>query len=193
MNKSVLRTTIAVIICMLAFEYILKLFLPKEFVLVISNPNLIKAGNFINNNFILNFIVSNIMSITTYYLFTCAISHKKILNKKLTIAIILLSIIGNAMNYINYNFVTPFLVCSMIFIGFLSNSEMKDFSIVFIVHTIAQVLSLEIRNLTTYMVSFDILTCFCLGFDAYLWLLLFYVLNCFNIKEKESGVKSNGV
>lgn len=188
MNKSVLRTMLVVIICMLAFEYILKFFVPQEFVLVVSNPNLIKAGNFINNNFVLNFIVSNIMSIATYYLFTCAVSRKKHINLKLTIIIIAISVFGNILPFINYNFTTPFYVCSMIALGYITNSEMKTFSIVFIVHTIAQVLSLEIRNLSTYMVSYDILTCFCLGFDAYLWLILLYVLNCFNIKEKESEV-----
>ena len=50
MKKSVLRTAIVIIVMMLFAEYILKLFIPEEFVLIINNPNLIKVGTYINNN-----------------------------------------------------------------------------------------------------------------------------------------------
>ena len=62
---------------------------------------------------------------------------------------------------------------------------MRDFAIVFIVHTVAQNLSLNIRSLSTYIVSFDVLSGFILTSECYIWMLLFYFLNCFNIKERE--------
>lgn len=185
MNKSVLRTAIVVIICMLAFEYILKFFFPEEFVLVVSSPNLIKIGTYINNHLILNILISSIISFISYYIFTCATSKNKYLNIKVTILIGVLAVLSNITTYINYNFTTPFLVSSMILMSCVAKSDMKTFSIVFIVHTIAQVLSLEIRNLSTYIVSYDIITCTLLGIESYLWMLLFYFLNCFNIKERE--------
>ena len=185
MNKSVLRTMIVVIICMLAFEYILKFFVPKEFVLVISNPNLIKAGNYINERPWLNYIVSSMISFVSYYLFTCATNCKKFLDWKLSLLIVGIVVIGDIVITLDYEFATPYLVSTMILLSYLAGSNMKNFSVVFIVHTIAQILSLKIRNLSTYIVSYDILTCTVLGIESYLWVLLFYFLNSYNIKEKE--------
>lgn len=185
MNKSVLRTMIVIIICMLAFEYILKFFVPKEFVLVISNPNLIKAGDYINSHKWAYYLISSLFSFITYYLFTCACSRKKFLNKVECLIIGIIIIVGHLINLIDYQLSTPYLVSTMIFISAYSHSNMKDFAIVFIVHTIAQNLSLKIRGLSTFMVSFDMLTCTVLGIESYLWLVLFYVLNCYNIKERK--------
>lgn len=185
MNKSVLRTTLVVIVCMLAFEYILKFFVPQEFVLVVSNPNLIRAGQFIEKYPILEHFSRSIMSFITYYLFTCACSKRKYLSFKIVLIMLVLILTSALITEFAYQYSTPFLVCSMIFMAFISGSDMKTFTIVFVTHTLAQNLSLSIRSLTTYIVSFDILSCFMLTFECYLWLLLFYILNCYNIKERE--------
>lgn len=185
MNKSVLRTMIVIIICMLAFEYILKFFVPKEFVLVISNPNLIKFGEFLDSHKLVSYIFGCITSFITYFLYTCACSRKKYLNWKFYILFLLIYIISEILIVVSYELCTPFIICSMIGLAYLSNSNMKDFTIVFIVHNLSQVLSLNIRNITTYLISFDMATLTIMTLECYLWLTLFYFLNCFNIKERE--------
>ena len=185
MNKSVLRTAIVVIICTLLAEYILKFFVPEEFVLVVSNPNLIKAGTFINSHRALYYIVSSFFSYTTYYLFTCACGHTKYLSWKLSVLIVPIIAIAHVITYYIPQCSTQFLVCSMIMLAYLNKSDLKSFMIVFCVHTVAQSLSLEIRGLSLYIVSFDVLSCFMLTIECYLWLLLFYILYSYNIKEKE--------
>lgn len=187
MNKSVLRTMIVIIISMLAFEYILKFFVPKEFVLVISNPNLIKFGKFLSEHLILEHFVRSIFSYVTFYLFTCACSRNKYLSWKLSIFIGVIVVVSVFITLFAYQYATPFLVCIMIFLAMITNSNMKDFAIVFIVHTVAQNLSMNIRNISSYMMSFDQISCFIMTFECYIWLLLFYFLNCYNIKEKEAN------
>lgn len=185
MNKSVLRTAIVIIVMMLFAEYILKLFIPEEFVLIINNPNLIKVGTYINNNLFLYYIVSSFFSYITYYLFTCACGRTKYLNLKLSLSIVPTIIVAHVVAYYVPTMSAQFLVCTMIVFAYLNKSNLKDFMLVFCVHTIAQSLSLEIRNLSFYVVSLDVLTCFMLTLECYLWLILFYVLNSYNIKEKE--------
>ena len=94
MNKSVLRTAIVVIICMLEFEYILKFFFPEEFVLVVSNPNLIKAGAFLSKHLVLEHLVRSIFSYISFYLFTCACSRKKYLDLKLSLVILAIVVLS---------------------------------------------------------------------------------------------------
>lgn len=188
MNKSVLRTTLVVIVCMLAFEYILKFFVPQEFVLVVSNPNLIKFGTFLDTHKIFYYIFCCCTSFITYFLFTCACSKRKYLNWKYYIAFVILYVISQILTEYAYQLLTPFLICSMVGLACISNSDIKTFTIVFITHTIAQNLSLEIRGLTQYIISFNTVTLTMLGLESYIWLLLFYILNCFNIKDKESEV-----
>lgn len=185
MNKSVLRTMLVIIICMLAFEYILKFFVPQEFVLIVSNPNLIKFGTFLDTHKIFYYLFCCGTSFITYFLFTCACSRRKKLNWKYYLAFIILYCISQILTEHAYQLLTPFLVCSMIGLAFISNSNMKDFTIVFIVHTVAQNLSLEIRNIARYVMSFNVITGTLLTSECYLWLLLMYILNCYNIKERE--------
>ena len=113
MNKSVLRTMLVIIISMLAFEYILKLFVPEEFVLVISNPNLIKFGNYLMNHKFLNYLFDCLFFVITYTLFTCACSKQKILKYYWFLIFVGLFIIGQIIEIYNYNLLTPYLVCSM--------------------------------------------------------------------------------
>lgn len=188
MNKSVLRTTLVVIVCMLAFEYILKFFVPQEFVLVVSNPNLIKFGTFLNTHKVFYHIFFCITAFITYFLFTCACSRRKYLNWKFYIAFVIVYIISQLLTTYANNLLTPFLVLSMTTMAYFGGSNMKDFLIVFVIHTISQSLSLEIRDLTRYMLSYNSVTIFMLTIECYLWLILLYILNCFNIKEKGSEV-----
>lgn len=185
MNKSVLRTAIAIIVCMLFAEYILKFFVPEEFVLVVSNANLVKAGTFINNTPWLYYICNFMFSFITYYLFTCACGHTKYLRLELCILLVPIIIIAQIISKVAYTFATPYLICTMIISAYLNKADLKTFMIVFVVHTIAQNLSLEIRNISAYMVNYDIITCTMMTSECYLWLLLFYVLYGYNIKEKE--------
>lgn len=185
MNKSVLRTMLVVIISMLAFEYILKFFVPKEFVLVVSNPNLIKFGTFLDTHKIFYYMFCCGTSFITYFLFTCACSRRKKLNWKYYLSFVVLYAISQILTEHAYQLLTPFLVLSMVTLAYISNSNMKDFTIVFAIHTIAQNLSLEIRGIIRYLLYFNTVSLTILGLESYLWLLLFYFLNCFNIKERE--------
>lgn len=185
MNKSVLRTAIAIIISLLLIEYTLKFFIPKEFVLVASNKNFIKFGTFLNEHRLFYHMFFCITAFITYYLYTCACSRRKYLNWKYYVSFVVIYFITQIIGKYANNLLVPALVCIMIALAYFSESNMKDFAIVFIVHTISQNLSLEIRGLTRYLISYNSITIFALGIESYLWLILFYVLNCFNIKERE--------
>ena len=179
---------LVIIICMLAFEYILKFFVPQEFVLVVSNPNIIKFGTFLDTHKIFYYLFYGVTSFITYFLYTCACSRRKKLNWKYYLSFVVLYTISQILTEHAYQLLTPFLVLSMVVLAYISNSNMKDFTIVFAIHTIAQNLSLEIRGLARYVMSSNSIVFTMLTSECYLWLILLYILNCFNIKEKESEV-----
>lgn len=185
MNKSVLRTAIVVIIMILIAEYILKFFIPEEFVLVISNPNLIKFGMFIDTHQWAYFLYNGLTSFITYYLFTCACSRKKYLSWYWCLIIIGVYILTYVTQLITPQLITPLMICSMLILALLNKSNIKDYTIVFTVHTISQTLSLEIRNITQYIVSTNSVILTMLTLECYVWLILLYVLHSYNIKERE--------
>lgn len=185
MNKSVLRTMIVLVISFLAFEYLLKFFVPEEFVLAVNSPNIIKFGNFLGTHKWAGYLFGSITSFITYFLYTCACCRKKVLHWKFYILFIAIYIISEILVVVNYQLCTPFIICSMIGLAYYSNSNMKDFTIIFCTHTLSQNLSLAIRNISTYIVNYDMVSLTIMGIESYLWLLLFYILNCYNLKERE--------
>lgn len=183
MNKSVFVSMLSVSIILLVAMYVLKFFFPQEFVFAIENENIVAIGRYIDANLWADYLLGIVTSFLTYWLYLCAVCRKKFLNLK-ECAIVLLTIgLSIACSFINNSFVTYMSVCPMIILPFIMKARLKEVAIVYPVHGLAQILSLEIRNLPVYMTEVNSFIIYVMTIDCYFWLLLFYII--FNYKKEE--------
>lgn len=182
MNKNVIRTLLCLTIIYLIVWYVLKFFFPEQFVLQISNPNLIKIGNFIDNNIILKHLCPAITSFATYYLYLCATLQLKKLRLKHIISILIVIGLSIIVNIFQFGILSYYHIIAMVILPSFFKGDSKNLAIVFSCHFLCQYLSLSIRNISSMMLSFDFMSGFIMTLECYGWLFLFYLY--FNYKEK---------
>lgn len=189
MNKKVFISMLVLTLCFLTGLYVVKIFFPSEFMMVIQNENLIKIGSFIDNHKWLYHICGTITSFITYWLFCCACSQRKYLKWWECLIILGCTILLRIMSINNSAFTTHISISLFFILPFITGGKVGIMALVYSVHGIAQILSLKIRSLPMYLVNVNYLTIFCLGFESYLWLVLLYII--FNYPKK--GVKNEKI
>ena len=168
----------------LCFLYVAKIFFPQEFVMCIENERLIQIGSFIDKHRLIYYIFCGITAFITYYLYCCACCHKKKLNFKEVLLIILTIVIIRLTGlYIDGNLRTHISISSFMLLPIIMKGDFKTTGIVYLIHGIAQVLSLSIRNLPIYLSTNNAITILLLSIDMYFWLVLLYIL--YNYKKEE--------
>ena len=80
MRKKVFTTMLALVIGAMITYYVLKFFFPERFILMITDPNILTFGEFLENHKIFDIIFSITMSFVTLYLFSCGSASKTHLN-----------------------------------------------------------------------------------------------------------------
>lgn len=185
MNKKVIKTLIILVGVYLATWYVLKFFFPKEFVLHISNPNLIKVGNFIDNHIVLNYLCGFISSFLSYYLYLGAVCKQTKLDKYQILSIVVVIIISLVITHFKFGILQYYGILAMIILPSLYKANSRTVAIVFSTNLICQYLSLSIRNISSMIMYMNSVIAFLMSLESYAWLLLFYLY--FNYKEKYSN------
>ena len=185
MNKKVLKTMIALVVIFLCALYVLKIFFPEEFVMVIENEQLIKIGEYVDNNLWLHIILACITSFITYWLYLCAVTHKWYLNWKEILMV--LGVIAITQTLYSFDetvdLASGISIISMLLLPIFSKANLKDVAIVFSIHYMAQLLSTLIRSLPLLLTNVNYATIFLMTIECYFWLLLFYLY--FNVKRRD--------
>lgn len=184
MNKKVFISMLVLTITFLVGLYVLKIFFPNEFVMVIENEKLIAIGEFIDNHKWSYYIFGIITSFITYFLYCCAICHRLYLKWYEYLIILLTIIINIILNFIDMQIASHFSICSMLILPFIFGGKLKETCIVYSIHGLAQILSLNIRNFPLYMIDVNSLSLFLMNFECFIWLALFYII--YNYKRKEN-------
>jgi hypothetical protein len=153
--------------------------------MVISNEKFLSVGEYIDNHKWLDFICGCITSFITYWLYSCSVCKKKNLLWWQNILIALAYPISEIFMTMGVGITTYFSILFMIAVPAIFGADMKTTAFVFIFHFICQYLSLEIRNLSAIILSFDFATLLVMTLECYLWLVLFYLY--FNFKEKKDN------
>lgn len=187
MNKRVLQTAIILIVCMLVFQYILKIFFPQEFVLVISNPNIIKFGEYVDNHLWASILTGIITSFITYWFYLCATIRKWKLNLKEVFIVLIIIISSIFIDRFLTDFSLMFGILSMLILPLVFKAnKLKDVVIPFSIHFIVQYLSLNIRSIGILIPSSNFAMLLILTLDMYFVLILLYLLfNFHNIKKSK--------
>lgn len=197
MNKKVFISMLVLTITFLVGLYVLKIFFPNEFVMVIENEKLIVVGEFIDNHIAIDFILGVILGIIFDYLYFGAVCRKLKLNFKLVLVIVVYNVIYNSLyTFLSTNIISEyssiFIIAStiyMILLPVLFTKELLPLSITYTINSISQLLSLSIRSLNVLLTTSNFITMFFMAIETYLWLVLCLII--FNYKEKEN--KENGM
>ena len=175
MNKKALKVMIVLVIAFLLALYVLKIFFPQEFVMVVENDKLVSIGHYVDNHLWLHIILGIITSFITYWLYIGAVTRKWCLNWKELICVIIACILTQLFYYfIDANIGSYISIFAMILIPIISNATLKDVGTVFTIHSMSQLVSMSIRGLGNLLVDTNYITIFLMTLECYFWLLLFY-------------------
>lgn len=189
MNKRVFVSMVVLVVAFLLGMYILKFFFPEQFLFAIENDTIIEVGNYIDSHAWAYYIVGIATSFLTYWLYICAVCAKKALSIKETLCVFAAIGISIGLSFVDEGAVAIFSYINLIALPVLfGGRNIKALAIVFCVHTLAQYLSLQIRDLPLFMEQTNTFIFLLMTAECYLWLILFYII--YNYK---SEVKANGL
>lgn len=161
-----------------------KIFFPQDFVMLIENERLVVIGRFIDNHPLIYYICCIATSFITYWLYCCAVSHRKFLNWKECLLIAICLVVNRLISFVDESIATHISIALFFILPAITKGNLKDCAIVYLVHGLSQALALSIREFPMYFtndLTFD--SGLLMTLDCYLWLVLFYMLNNYE-KEK---------
>lgn len=198
MNKKVYKTILFLVIGFLCAFYIMKIFFPSQFIMVVEAEGFVKAGQFIDSHKWLSIIFGLCVSILGDYLYFGAVCRQRRLKWSLWVIILLYEIAF----VLYYNLASPEIImeysnvvvvlntCYMIFVPALYTKELKPLAITYTITSVAQLLTLSIRNLGMLMVEVNSITNLLVCFESYLWLVALFMLFTHRKNKEESN---NGI
>ena len=182
MNRKVLKVMIALVAIFLCALYVLKIFFPEQFIMMIELDWLINFGAWVDSSWWIHEIFAIITSFITYWLYLCAVTRRWCLNWKEILGVLCTIGITHAMYELDVTIASYLPLISMIVLPAFSRAQLKDVAVVFSVHCVAQLLSISIRSLPALLTSVNYATTLLLGLECYFWLLLFYFY--YNYKKR---------
>lgn len=188
MNKKVLKVMIALVMIFLCAFYVLKIFFPEQFVMVIENERLVQIGEYIDNHLWLYIMITCVTNFITYWLYLCAVTHKWYLNWKEIVTVLCVIALTQGVYEFDETLASGIHIIAMICLPLISSAQLKEVAIVFSFNYLSQLLSTLIRNLPLLLTNVNFMTIFLMTLEQYFWLLLFYLY--FNFKKEEKDGKS---
>lgn len=188
MNKKVLKTMIALVVIFLVALYVLKIFFPEQFVLSVENETIILIGNYIDTNKWASIIYGIVVGCIFDYFYFGAVCRQKLLNWKLIVTILVYNI-GFALYYnlagieiiTKYsNIIVAISSCYMILLPMFFTKTIKELSITYSINSIAQLLSLSIRDISILMTNANSIINTLISIECYFWIILLFLY--FNFK-----------
>lgn len=188
MNKKVLKVMIGLVVAFLVADYVLKFFFPEEFVMMLSNPQLISFGAFVDKHLYVHMCLGVITSSITYVLYVCATTRRYFVKWYELLLIFGISVFTQiAYYFIDIELGSAIGTLAMFILPTIGNATLRDTAIVYTVHHSAQWLSTKIRGLPMLLPSVNYATILALTVECYFWLLLFYLLYNINNKRRENN------
>lgn len=163
--------------------YIMKIFFPDFIVGVAEIPSIVSFGNYVDSHKWAYYITNGVLSFVTLFFYTCACCRIKTLRIVEVFILIGLIIISHLIeefavqHLVGYNFILYLLLPLIVeFIRKTNRSEIfYSTCICFVITTIAQSISLSIRNIPLYISFTNTATYFVLLIDLYIWTILLYL------------------
>lgn len=184
MNRKVLLTMIVLLWVFLFAFMAIKLFLPNELVAVVENEQILKIGAFIDNNTVVRLLADTLLSVLSLHFYLCACKRTWKLSPRWYLALTIYACIGNACYLVNPYIAMSIDITGLVLLPFLLKSDTSQTVAIFILHQMAQPITLTIRSEPLYLASTNYATQLMLVFDLYIWLTLYYLYS--NLYKEES-------
>lgn len=188
MNKVIARTMLALVIIFLTWFYVLKYIFPEFLLLQVTDPNVLKVGEFIESWEGYKHIYYCLSSFLTFYLFTCASSGKF----KLTLLEFIYIVIAVALCKVVAMFLPELYVhvsTSVMFIlAVLCKGKLAYATTSFAIHGLLSQFVFSIRGFGTIVGRINIASSIVLSLECFMWLLLLSLI--FYFKEAKNGSSS---
>ena len=180
-----------ILIGILITIYCVKIINPEFIVGVAETESIVKLGNYIDTHKWAYYLANVLISFIVEYFYCCACCKKR----KLGVRDIIIVIISITISLLAQTFIPQFFsvidICLLIAMPMIINamdrnydaSKFYSFGITFIVHNLAQIVSLQIRDLSLMISQHNFASYIILLIDAYIWLFIMY--NLFNFKREK--------
>lgn len=181
MNKRIAKTLLILCIAYIIGYYILKFVFPEQLLLVVTDPNIIKLGKFVESNIIIENIFRVLTSFITYYLFSCACTGRFKFKWYEFLIILAFSIISRLCTIYLPNLYTHTATSIMLLLPTILKGKLLYTSISFVLHGYLTQFLLQIRGFETIILQYNLISGIALMVECYVWLVILALF--FNLKE----------
>lgn len=184
MNKKIAKTLLILCSIYIVAFYVIKLIFPNILLQEITDPNILKLGEFIQNHIVITYIYYILSTYLTFYLFVSASKG----NFKLKWQE-LLYILGGTAICILVSKLKPDLYVHtstsvMFLLAWICKGKLSYSTISFVVHGFLSQFLTSIRGFETIITQINIASGIVLSFECWVWLLMLGLL--FYLREKKN-------
>ncbi len=185
MNLKVARTMLILCIVYIVGFYILKFAFPEHLLLTITDPTILKFGEFLQSWTGYLHIAQVLSSILTYYLFICACRGSFKLKWFEFLYILAATVICKLVNSYLPEFYVHTSTCCMLLLGYLCKGKLLYVIVSFTIHGFLSQLLFTIRGFETVISQINYASALVLAIEGWVWLTLLGLV--FYLKEKKNG------
>ena len=185
MNIKIAKTMLALCIIYIVGFYILKFIFPDTLLLVVTDPTILKFGQFVESWKGYTHIIQTLSTFLTLYLFTSA--SRWCFKLKWYHALYLLggTVITNLILYLLPELYTHVSISIMLLLAMLMKGKLSYTAITFSIHGLLSQFLFSIRGFETIVMKYNMASDLALAIECYVWLVLLALL--FYLKEKKNG------
>lgn len=183
MNYKIAKTMLVLCIVYLVGFYVLKFAFPDLLLQTITNPTILKLGEFLNSWKGFEYGFMTLSTFVTFYLFSCASSGRFRHGYKRVIVIFVCSIINTIFVAFFHKLYTHTSISLMFICAFICKGKLPYATISFVLHGYLSQFLFSIRGFETVVVYVNPISGFVFSLEALVWLTLLAII--FYFKEKK--------
>lgn len=178
-KKKIYRRLIILCWVVLVFYLLMKLLFGYTLEIVCNNARILAICNFVDNNIVVNYIVSSIFCFVMFYFYYGAILRKTKFNKKELIIFVITILVSNIFAYIpSITFIGDIIklfVAPMILLGRFKWKNVLICLIFFVLNLSFQLISTITANIGVKSLQYNSLSIIVLSLDLIIMLLLMFL------------------
>jgi hypothetical protein len=184
MNKRIAKTLLILCIAYMIGYYVLKFVFPEKLLLVVTDENILRLGNFIDSNILYKYALNIVSSFLTFVLFIFASTGRC----RLRWQEFCYTLVGTAICFLCGLYLpslyTHTSISVMFLLALLCKGKMLYTVSSFVIHGYLSQFLFSIRGFETILQYYTTVTGIVFTIEGYMWLLILSLF--YNLKEKNN-------